>query len=322
MPGLESALRLTDDKLTEDGGKVVLYEFQRQKQKACGSLADATHPENDGRNRYSDVLAFDDTRVHLQVHDGSDYVNASHLTSRPGEGPSWHIIATQGPLPTTIEHFWQMVWEQHSAVVVMLTCCVESNHVKCANYFAEDAGKALHSGALRVDTASVHVLDDDIILRELLITPRSDPTAPPRRVRHYHYHAWPDRSVPAHAFSLRQLSRNLATHISNSQAPGAVDPPGPPVVHCSAGIGRTGVLCTVVIAMLRLRAVEPRDGLACRQAVSVKRIVAALRKQRAGMVQTFEQYRFCYQCIKEELQEQLGQPPLRLERPSMRNSLT
>lgn len=81
----------------------------------------------------------------------------------------------------------------------------------------------------------MHAVDSDITLRELLITPRNNPTAPPRRARHYHYHAWPDRSVPTQALSLRRLSRKLADRISASHAPGAADADGPPVVHCSAG---------------------------------------------------------------------------------------
>lgn len=299
--GLDSAQQMLSDKLREDSGRVTEYEYQRQRSAGrAGTCRVAELPENEARNRYPDVLPYDETRVRLKQGTNS-YINASLLSSRDGESPSWQFIVAQGPLDCTAEHMWQMAWEQQCSMLVMLTRCTENRVTKCTPYFPEAAGASSTHGRFTIRTTAVQELDADIRVRDLVVTCADEPESA-HYVQHYHYHAWPDHSVPRHTASLRRLAQTLDTQSLRTGSEFCA----PPLVHCSAGIGRSGALCTVAVAIKRLRAVDPRDGAAARQAVNVKRIVGALRRQRAGMVQTYEQYLLCYQAIKEELDEMLG----------------
>eukprot|EP00891_Asterochloris_glomerata_P006783 jgi/Astpho2/6783/e_gw1.00103.33.1_t len=257
------------------------------------------------RNRYTDVLPFDESRVLLEGLD-CDYINASILTSRENEQPPYQYIATQGPLASTTADFWQMVAEQGTSVVVMLTRCMEADmygklRQKCHSYFPDQLQSEEAYGQLSVTVTEKEDIDGDITKRSLSLKHRESGAS--RTVTHYHYHAWPDRGIPRTTLPLRRLARLLD----------ATDDPqaGPPVVHCSAGIGRTGVFLTINIVMRRLRKLDPVNSLGeCSstavKAVDLKRVVANLRKQRAGMVQTEEQYIFCYHALLEELKEVLG----------------
>ncbi|RKO92216.1 protein-tyrosine phosphatase-like protein, partial [Blyttiomyces helicus] len=241
-------------------------------------------------SRYYDILPYDGSRVKLHrpnPSDGSDYVNASFVTGLPSTRT---YIASQGPLPHTIGDFWQMVWEQNTEVIVMLTREDERGRPKCAPYWPPNRTSPVEFPALGGLVVTLldesHMNAQETVLRKLSISLSRDCTTPPRIVWHVHFLAWPDHrgSNPQTVLGVVALARSL-------QAPSA----GPMLVHCSAGCGRTGTFCTIdaVLSLLE-RAREP---LHDPHADPVAATVAALRKHRVYMVQTLEQYAFCYEAV-------------------------
>jgi protein tyrosine phosphatase len=262
------------------------------------------------------VLPFDATRVELTGAlghgSGGDYINASWVAGAAGRPRAY--IAAQGPLENTAEHFWQMVAERGSPAVVMLTGFEEPlrPQPKCHRYFPEEAGTRAAFGPWSVETLSVERLRPGLELRHMQLERRGagapggaarasgDPGGGGfcHRLQHFHCLDWEDFGVPATSEGTRALSRRLRNLVPEVEGAAA------PVVHCSAGIGRTGVFCALDIALR-----EVYEGLVPpAQAVDVARSVAALRRARGGMVQTPEQYLFIYRALIEDLRASHGGP--------------
>lgn len=248
--------------------------------------------------------------------DLEDYVNASPLFSCNGgdacfDEERWAYIASQGPLKHTRDDFWRMAAEQGCGAVVMLTNTVERGTIKCASYFAEAPRTAKALGRFTVQTADVEELLPDLHRRTLVLKDTQQPAVQPlvqqaqqgqqgqraqqgqqsgrTRLVHYHYSAWPDHGVPASPQPLLRLCEELRAAVQHS---------GPVLVHCSAGIGRSGVFCVLDIVSQRLLSLlDSRDEAAGAAAVDLAALVAHLRRQRLGMVQTWEQYLFCHTAL-------------------------
>ena len=188
---LQAALDVISEKLA-DSAKVIGYEFERLNSveeaewDALRFSLGAQHPK---ANRYIDVLPFDNNRVVLST---SDYINASFLSSKANALPGWSYIATQGPLAETAPQFWQMVLEQRSAVIIMLTRTHEKKMEKCAQYFPstlhEEATYVALKTSVMVRVTNIQDLGSDIRMREL--TMMDLVTQHQHQVRHYHYHRW------------------------------------------------------------------------------------------------------------------------------------
>ena len=269
---------------------------------------------NQALNRYCNVLPFDATRVELTGALGSgsggaggDYINASWVEGAGGRPRAY--IAAQGPLEHTSEHFWQMVAERRVPAVAMLTDFTEPLRPlpKCHQYFAAQAGARATFGPWTVETLSVERLRPGLELRHLQVERGGVEGGACRagrggggagggagfchRLQHFHCVDWEDFGVPDTCDSILTLSERMRT-----LAPTGEDGPTP-VVHCSAGIGRTGVFCAVDIALR-----EVYDGSRDpASAVDVENTVAALRRCRGGMVQTPEQYLYIYRALLEGL---------------------
>lgn len=192
-PALKAALDIITEKLA-DNAKVIGYEFERLKgspESEWNALQLSVAAANPSANRYINVMPFDNNRVILSGGD-SDYINASLLTSKAGSEPPWSYIATQGPLAKTSAQFWQMVVEQRSAVIVMLTRLTEKQVEKCAQYFpinlGEEATYRSSKRAVTVKVTALRDLDSDICLRELRLT--DSLTDVQHQVFHYHYHRY------------------------------------------------------------------------------------------------------------------------------------
>ena len=190
-PALHCALDKLAEKLA-DNGKIVAYEFDRlhrSNEAEWAALELSAAAANPGLNRYINVVPFDENRVKLQ-HGPNDYINASLLSSKSSSPNQWSYIATQGPLRQTAAAFWQMVWEQRAAVIVMLTRVTEKQAEKCAQYFplrlGEEAVYESSGGAVRVNVTAVKDLDADICMRHLTVAHSS--AEAPMVVAHYHYH--------------------------------------------------------------------------------------------------------------------------------------
>ncbi|XP_014488930.1 PREDICTED: tyrosine-protein phosphatase non-receptor type 9 [Dinoponera quadriceps] len=257
-----------------------------------GQFNNAKLKSNQSKNRYTDVLCYDHTRVCLSQVDGdatSDYINANFVDGYKQKNA---FISTQGPLPKTCGDFWRMVWEQQTLVVVMTTRVVERGRTKCAQYWGPEPGDDVQAGGFTVTTLEVDTNPDYTISMLLLTNNKTDET---REVCHMLYTAWPDYGVPQSAKALLQflsLVRQQQSKLLASRGDTwAGHPRGPPiVVHCSAGIGRTGTFCTLDICISRLEDTGTVD---------IRGTVERIRAQRAYSIQMPDQYVFCHRALAE-----------------------
>ncbi|XP_057409887.1 tyrosine-protein phosphatase non-receptor type 11-like isoform X4 [Balaenoptera acutorostrata] len=297
--------------LVERSGTVVHLQQMLQQQE-CRLLyprKEGQRPENKPKNRYRNILPFDTTRVILRdVEDsapGADYINANYIRSdpeeKPGHGPGKVHIATQGCLPTTVAAFWAMVRQEDTRVVVMTTREAERGRNKCFRYWPELHGSQEY-GRLRVCNVAEHQAQGYCV-RELQVW-RADQEESPRTVKHCQYFGWPDHGVPAAPTGVLGFLDEV--NRAQSSMPGA----GPMVVHCSAGIGRTGTIIVLDILVDVIR----RQGLDCD--IDVPKTIQHVRRQRSGMVQTEAQYKFVYLALQRyirgeqlRLREQVGAGP-------------
>ncbi|KAL2724678.1 tyrosine-protein phosphatase non-receptor type 9 isoform X2 [Vespula maculifrons] len=257
-----------------------------------GSFNNAKLRPNQSKNRYTDVLCYDHSRVCLSQVDGdatSDYINANFVDGYKQKNA---FISTQGPLPKTCGDFWRMIWEQQTLVIVMTTRVVERGRTKCAQYWGPEPGDEVQAGGFTVTTLEVDINPDYTISMLLLTNNKTDET---REVCHMLYTAWPDYGVPQSARALlqflslvRQQQNKLLTSRGDTWAG---HPRGPPiVVHCSAGIGRTGTFCTLDICISRLEDTGTVD---------IRGTVEKIRAQRAYSIQMPDQYVFCHRALAE-----------------------
>ncbi|XP_069682518.1 tyrosine-protein phosphatase non-receptor type 9 isoform X3 [Periplaneta americana] len=257
-----------------------------------GSFNHARLRANLPKNRYTDVLCYDHSRVLLSQIDGdpcSDYINANFVDGYKQKNA---FISTQGPLPKTSCDFWRMIWEQQVLVVVMTTRVVERGRTKCGQYWeAEEGGVATHGG-FRVTTTSVEQHADYTVTSLQLTNLKTDEW---REVSHYQFTSWPDYGVPHSALAmldfLERVRQQQSKMVATLGDTWAGHPRGPPiVVHCSAGIGRTGTFCTLDICISRLEDVGTVD---------VRGTVERIRSQRAYSIQMPDQYVFCHLALIE-----------------------
>lgn len=271
-------------KLQADSNYLLSEEFEDLKDVGRNQTMDVARvPENRGKNRYNNILPYDSTRVKLSYLEDdpcSDYINASYI---PGNNYRREYIATQGPLPGTKDDFWRMVWEHGVYNIIMVTQCVEKGRVKCDQYWPADR-EPLYYGDLVIQMLSESVLPEWTI-REFKITSESS-CSYPRVLRHFHYTVWPDHGVPESTQSLIQFVRTARDYVDRSPSTGAT------VVHCSAGVGRTGTFIALDRVLQQLDSKGTIDLYGC---------VFDLRLHRQHMVQTECQYAFLYQCIRDVL---------------------
>ncbi|XP_005596596.1 receptor-type tyrosine-protein phosphatase H [Equus caballus] len=244
----------------------------------------ALAPENSAKNRYRNVLPYDWSRVPLEpLHEkpGSDYINASFI---PGLWSPQEFIAAQGPLPQTVGDFWRLVWEQQSHTLVMLTNCVESGRVKCEHYWPLDAQPCTH-GSLQVTLTDEEVMENWTV-RDLKLWHMQEQKA--LSVRQFHYMTWPDHGVPHSPDPLLAFWKMLRQWLNQTMGG------GPPIVHCSAGVGRTGTLIALDVLLRQLE---------CEGLVGPFSYLKKMRESRPLMVQTEAQYVFLHECILRFLQQ-------------------
>ncbi|XP_048053479.1 protein tyrosine phosphatase receptor type Db isoform X6 [Megalobrama amblycephala] len=241
----------------------------------------ASLPCNKFKNRLVNIMPYESTRVCLQPIrgvDGSDYVNGSFID---GYRQQRAYIATQGPLAETVEDYWRMLWEHNSTIVVMLTKLREMGREKCHQYWPSD--RSARYQYFVVDPMAEYNMPQ-YILREFKVTDARDGQS--RTVRQFQFTDWPEQGVPKSGEGFIDFIGQV--HKTKEQ----FGQDGPISVHCSAGVGRTGVFITLSIVLERMR----YEGV-----VDIFQTVKMLRTQRPAMVQTEEQYQFCYRAALEYL---------------------
>uniref|UniRef100_A0A8C2ATA5 Protein tyrosine phosphatase receptor type O n=1 Tax=Cyprinus carpio TaxID=7962 RepID=A0A8C2ATA5_CYPCA len=279
---LTSPVQLSDfDAYIKDMSKDSAYKFSLQFEELKSVGLDLSHeaadlPVNRPKNRYTNILPYDFSRVKLiSLHndEGSDYINANFI---PGYNSPNEFIATQGPLPETRNDFWKMVLQQKSHIIVMLTQCNERRRVKCDHYwpFTEEP---VAYGEITVEMLS-ETDSPEWTIRNFRLG-YADET---QDVLHFNYTSWPDHGVPTvNAIeSILHFVQIVRQQVNRTK--------GPIVVHCSAGVGRTGTFIALDRLMQHIQEHEYVDVLG---------LVSDMRSHRLSMVQTEEQYVFIHQCV-------------------------
>ncbi|XP_066529806.1 tyrosine-protein phosphatase non-receptor type 3 [Hoplias malabaricus] len=268
---LEESMARLDRGLTSG---TLLLQFEKLYRKKTGLVMScAKQSENMEKNRYKDVLPYDLTRVVLQAEE-DNYINASHVKTEPA-GCVLQYIAAQGPLPQTCTHFWRSVWEQGVTVIVMLTTLTERGRTKCHQYWPHPP-EVKDYEYLQVCCHSEEC-NLAYVTREITLTHTQ--LGQQRSITHLQYVAWPDHGVPDESSDFLDFVQAMRTKRRDTE---------PLMVHCSAGIGRTGVLITMETALILMENAQP---------VYPLEIVPSLREQRAMMVQTSCQFSFVCEAI-------------------------
>ncbi|XP_069617869.1 tyrosine-protein phosphatase non-receptor type 22 isoform X1 [Ranitomeya imitator] len=247
----------------------------------------AERPENFKKNRYKDILPFDHSRVELSLitsDEDTDYINASFI--KGVYGPRAYI-ATQGPLPHTVVDFWRMIWEYNTGIIVMACMEFEMGKKKCERYWAEVGCEVLQCGPFSI-TCTKEEKKMDYVIRLLAITHGNEI----RIVYQIHYKNWPDHDVPSSVKHILEMIQDIRL-LQKDDSP-------PICIHCSAGCGRTGVICTIdYIWRLLKDQIIPVN-------FSIYSIIQEMRTQRSSLVQTKEQYELVYSAVIHLFKQEVG----------------
>jgi len=248
------------------------------------AAVEALKPENKHLNRYRDVYPYDHSRVPLTTVSATDYINASLVVA---DKVSRSYILTQGPLAGTTPHFWSLVWEQQSKAVIMLNRVMEKGTLKCDQYWPVSQG----------DTVTFEEVG--LVVENIEMTPGqhynistlriiNNNTSQSRDVLHFHYTTWPDFGVPTCPDTFLEFLGAVRESGSLDKSDGV----GPALVHCSAGIGRSGTFILVDTCLLEAENSGPEE-------VCIKQRLLDMRTYRMGLIQTEDQLKFSYQSIIE-----------------------
>ncbi|XP_034554396.1 tyrosine-protein phosphatase non-receptor type 2a [Notolabrus celidotus] len=239
-------------------------------------------PVNRNLNRYRDVSPYDHSRVKLENSE-NDYINASSVMVEEAQRA---YILSQGPLRNTCGHFWLMIWEQCCKAVIMLNRVIEKGSEKCAQYWptTEELQMSFTDTGFVVRLLSE---EDQSYYTIRILELQNTMTKESREIYHFHYTTWPDFGVPESPASF--LKFLLKVRESGSLGPEH----GPSVVHCSAGIGRSGTFALVDTCLILMdRRKKPSS-------VDIQKVLLDMREYRMGLIQTPDQLRFSYMAVIE-----------------------
>ncbi|CAO1374614.1 unnamed protein product [Diamesa serratosioi] len=274
----------------EKKGWVQVYQNVKEKSEEQAKINNYTLNEskkihNRRLNRYRDVNPYDHSRIILTKKGiDTDYINANLVKS---ERAKRQYILCQGPLESTISHFWLMVWEQQSKAILMLNKIIEKKQVKCFHYWPQKIGSnhilELNDVGLSIEYLKVENYKN---FSKRVFRINHIESSKSREIIQFHYTTWPDFGVPCSPISFLQFLKQ----VRDSKV--LDEDTGPAVIHCSAGIGRSGTFILVDCCLVMI----DKEG---ENRVSVQEVLLELRKYRMGLIQTFDQLTFSYEAIIE-----------------------
>lgn len=261
------------------------------------SINEGLKPINILRNRYSNIFPWDYTRVKLPVkNSANDYINASHIVL----DHDLKYIATQGPKDQTIHHFWSMCYDQanksceDTIIIVMITPLIENNMIKCCKYWPDSIDKVFDlSSDVQMDGIDLDGLKLSYVLEletpHYVLTQLSLMTDEnhPKTVFHFHFKNWADSQVPLSGDSLSQLLDDISHYKSKYNV-------STPIIHCSAGVGRTGTFIALDYLKRHQSLLTESAGVGD----PIFKVFSSLRDQRVMMIQNVHQYKFLYDYFK------------------------
>ncbi|XP_052067762.1 tyrosine-protein phosphatase 10D-like [Mytilus californianus] len=244
--------------------------------------------DNKLKNRYVNILPYDHTIVKLlplgdDDEEASTFINANYI---PGYKSQREYIASQGPIPSTIDDFWRMVWEQSVSIIVMLTLAKEDGRIKCETYWPTEQSEAKQYGDIVVDMQSCSTINTyEFRIFKLTLGDKS------RTLKHFHFLNWKDFSANVQNDVMVDFISNVRSHVTIPESR------VPMIVHCSAGVGRTG---TFIALDHMMQFIKDHD---FNSTIDIFDFVVKMRKCRMYMVQTEQQYIFIHDCIKDILEK-------------------
>ncbi|KAJ8040281.1 Receptor-type tyrosine-protein phosphatase alpha [Holothuria leucospilota] len=237
----------------------------------------AEDPANKKKNRFKSMYTYDHSRVVLRDlpdQEGSDYYNASFIKDT---NDVVAYIASQAPNRASLEDFVRMIWEQHVTTIVMVANLYEEGKERCLQYWPENEGGSTSFGSVTVTWLKTTQFSDFVI--RYFTFKRGKDT---REVQQLHFLTWPDKDTPEHGTALIEFTKQSKILHRGKKFP--------MLVHCSAGIGRTGTFICLNCMM---------DVLRDEEYIDVFGFVNKIRQNRINMVQTSKQYVFLYKCLNE-----------------------
>ncbi|CAF3787903.1 unnamed protein product [Rotaria socialis] len=242
------------------------------------SCAVAVSERNTNKNRYIDCIPYDHARIRLANNGDDDYINASPITD---SDPKCKYIATQGPMPTTTNAFWEMVWEQGSCVIVALTRPIENGITMCHHYWPVEGSARFND--FEVNLVSEHIWSDDYLVRSFYL--KNVQTMETRTVTQFHFLTWGELNNPPSAKVLLDFRRKVNKCFRGRSSP--------IIVHCNDGVGRAGTYILLDIVLNRI----------CKGAreINIAATLEHIRDQRAKMVKTKNHFEFVFVAVAEEV---------------------
>uniref|UniRef100_A0A3P9JFQ5 protein-tyrosine-phosphatase n=1 Tax=Oryzias latipes TaxID=8090 RepID=A0A3P9JFQ5_ORYLA len=290
LPSLLSALKARDTRSVEQEFNVLRSESLQLKRRLGLTSEAGAQKENIKKNRYKDILPYDQCRVVLSLlttESKSDYINASFIRGATGD---CKYVACQGPLGPTLIDFWRMIWQLDIKVIVMACREIEMGKKKCECYWASVQHPAAF-GPFTISSQGETHMNPDVVVRALTVSFQQET----RSVVQYQFVSWPDHDIPYETDGVLDLLRK----VRGTQRPHS----SPLLVHCSAGCGRTGVICALdYIYDLLVSKKITAD-------FSIMKAVLALRTQRPSAVQTKDQYQFIFTAVISMFEQLLQASP-------------